>query len=102
MTTEWKDLPTLPDVGAAQLEGWEIQRLNTAKPDLWSDWDGCAWVSHWSLRGRPRQPKMKKVKSLCWRYSDGDFAWRTEGIILAKPWVRVPSEDKMVEVPDDN
>jgi cell division protein FtsB len=29
MNEEWKDLPTLPDVGAAQLEGWEIERLKT-------------------------------------------------------------------------
>ncbi len=98
MTTEWKDLPTFQDVAEAQAQGWEIE-VQMLPSDKFNEWQESVWRSNFMFRGRPRQPKMKKVKSLCWRYSDGDFAWRIEGINLAKPWIRVPSEDKEIEVP---
>jgi hypothetical protein len=102
MNEEWKDLPTLPDVGAAQLEGWEIQRLNTVNPTLWSDWDGCAWVSHWAFRGRPRQPKMKKVTSFCYRAVNGALLWDNADVKNVANFLRFPAGDFEGEIPDDN
>ena len=48
--TEWKDLPTFQDVAEAQAQKWDIKRLNSAKADVWSDWDGCSWTATWSPR----------------------------------------------------
>ena len=102
MTTEWKPLLTMQDVAKAQADGWEIQIQTDAGNDKYCPfkaWDGRHWNTGYLFRGRPRQPAMKKVKSLCWRFTDGDLTWRIEGMVLAYPWVRVPSEDKEFEVP---
>jgi hypothetical protein len=96
MNEEWKDLPTLQDVAEAQAQGCDIQIYGVVG---WETWHECVWALGSKYRGRPRQPAMKKVKSLCWRFSDGDLAWRIEGMALAHPWIRVPSEDKEFEVP---
>ena len=105
MTTDWKDLPTITDVGKAQADEWEIQRLNSIKPDLWVDWDRYSWSSTWTFRGRPRQPKMRKLKLLCW--FNGSLNWYAADEVLPsddwiRDWIRVPSEDKEIEIPDEN
>jgi len=97
MTTEWKDLPTLPDVGEAQLEGWEIQ--TDAGTNTFAEWAGKNWVARWNFRGRPRQPAMKKVKLEAW-LSEYELRWLNveAGNKPAPHWVHVPSEDKEIEV----
>lgn len=99
MTTEnWTDLPTLQYVANAQANGWEIE----VKYEFydWGDWDGNEWRHGWQFRGRPRQPKMKEVKSCCWRYKDGGLVWRDERYALPLPWIRQPHLDMTTKVPE--
>jgi hypothetical protein len=99
MTTEWKDLPTMQDVACAQADGWEIEWSSLGEE--WSNWPSGAWYSNTLFRGRPRQPKMKKVKMLCWYQKGYLLSWAEEGVAReGDGYIRVPSEDKEIEVPE--
>lgn len=99
--TEWKDLPTMQDVARAQADGWEIEVSNGTSS--WHAWKGISWHSDLKFRARPRQPKMKKVKSLCWRHAElGNLSWWVETFTPTQVWQRVQSEDRELEVPDGN
>ena len=100
MTTEWKNLPTMQDVVCAQADEWEIEWRDPLNYPHWEPWDGKGWSVRWQFRARPRQPKMKKVKSLCWRHAElGNLSWWVETFTPTQVWQRVPSEDKEIEVP---
>jgi hypothetical protein len=97
MTTEWKYLQTFQDVACAQADGWEIECAPTDCD--WRPWAVKVWQNNWGFRARPRQPVMKKVKMLC--YFDTviyQLVWSSAEAISGD-WIRVPSEDKTVEVP---
>ena len=96
--TEWKDLPTMPDVAGAQLAGWEIQHSDNKQ--YWAPWVGEVWSTHKIYRARPRQPKMKKVKMLCW-YANRQLIWCEENFASLDHWRRVSVEDKEIEVQDE-
>ena len=98
MTTEWTDLPDLQAVAKAQADGWEIEHYNHPG-DYWNVWPQRGWNIQGKYRARPRQPKMKKVKMLCWFDGFGLF-WRKESMNYDKHWIRVPAEDKVIEVPE--
>ena len=102
MTTEWKDLPTLQDVAEAQAQGWKIEFANSSS-QIFATWSGLAWHADRQFRGRPRQPAMKKVKLEAW-LSEYELRWLNveAGNKPAPHWIRVPSEDKEIEVQDDN
>lgn len=98
MTTEWKDLLTMQDVACAQADGWEIQFFTS---NVWCSWNMNVWFDTTPFRGRSIKPKMKNVKMLC--YLDtviNQLIWSSSDPISG--WIRVPSEDKEIEVPDDN
>jgi len=97
---EWRDLPSLLCVAKAQADGWEIEWADKSYP-IHHPWNGNRWDTSLSFRGRPRQPKMKKVKMLCWINSKAELVWRDERWPMDSS-IRVPSEDKEIEVPDDN
>jgi hypothetical protein len=100
MTTEWKDLPTMQDVACAQADDWDIQWA-TRGDQVWAVWLGELWASKYIFRGRPRQPKMKKVKILSYMHIGcGDIIFRFEAEEVANHWIRIPSEDKIVEIPE--
>ena len=96
--TEWKDLHSLQDVAKAQSDGWEIQRLNTVKPDLWAQWSGSTWCSSDCFRGRHRQPEMKEVKMICWMIN-GMLYWYVEESTEYDHWIRQPHLDMIAKVP---
>jgi hypothetical protein len=99
MTTDWKDLPTMQDVACAQADGWEVEARISARPeDKFEQWSGIWWEASYVFRGRPRQPAMNKVKFKCFSVN-GQLGWRDESLSAPDYWVRVPSEDKTVEVP---
>jgi hypothetical protein len=52
MTQEWKDLPTLQDVAAAQAAGEEIE-LYYKFSETWHPWDGTIWEAQSKYRSRP-------------------------------------------------
>lgn len=95
-TNEWRDLPTFEDVADAKRAGDEIE-VNTGPH--WESWKGTAWMNYMGYRARPAQPKMKKVRMLA--YTDCQaLMWRGEDVELPSCWVRVPAEDKEIEVPE--
>jgi hypothetical protein len=96
---EWRELPSLLCVAKAQADGWEIES-DTGDSDGWCAWNGLSWSQYWKFRGRPRQPAMKKVKLEAW-LSEYELRWLNveAGNKPAPLWIRVPSEDKTVEVP---
>ena len=96
MSNEWRDLPTMADVAAAQAAGDEIE-VNVPNCG-WEPWVETMWHELNQYRARPRKPKMKKVKMLCW-FINGHLNWLQEGNHTAGPdWKSVPSEDKEIEV----
>jgi len=96
-TQEWKDLPDLQSVAQAQADGWEIETNTPTLNYPWVTWPGENWNSFHIYRGRPKQPKTKQVKMLCWY--DGALNWYGENDVLPQDtWKRVPSEDKVIEV----
>ncbi len=60
--TEWRDLPTMADVAAAQAAGDEIE-VGHKFDDLiyWKSWSGLEWTKCWKYRARPRKPATKIV-----------------------------------------
>lgn len=94
--TEWIELPTLVSVCNAQTDGWEIE-VDTGPH--WEEWKGTAWMDYMTYRARPRQPKMKKVKMLCW-FDGFALFWRKESMNLDKQWIRIPAQDIEIEIPE--
>lgn len=98
MSNEWKPLPTMEDVAKAKADGWDIYHCDAS--GAWFKWMGFAWQSDWEFRGRKPLPAMKKVKLEAWLDSRPELRLIQEGFIpLSTGWIRVPSEDKMIEVP---
>jgi hypothetical protein len=94
-TQEWKDLPTLQDVAAAQAAGDEIQWMGSLDMS-YETWGGAMWAKSALYRSRP-VPKTRKVKRLA--YDDGyELFWRAETVTPTPTWRRVPAEDKEIEV----
>lgn len=95
MNNEWRDLPSMADVAAAQAAGDEIEYKNAMTS--WNTWNEDWWNDDAKFRARPAQQKRKKIRMLC--YTDYQaLMWRCEDVHLPKTWVRVPSEDKEIEV----
>ena len=100
MTTEWIELPDLQAVAIAQSKDWQIECLPTAAGG-WSKWMQCAWNTSWKFRGRPRQPKMKKAKMLCWVDNENELRWVREGdMYIQNTWIRIPAQDIEIEIPE--
>ena len=98
METEWQALPNLASVCAVQADGWDIESRTLAVPE-WKPWDGHVWKSFMDFRGRPKQPKTKTIKLEGWL----DFRSELHLVVAGHEsgftkWLRVPSEDKTVEV----
>ena len=89
---EWRDLPTMADVAAAQAAGDEIE-VNVINCG-WDPWVETMWHGRNQYRARPR-PKTKKVKSLCWRDKHGHLFWadETNGFVGKDMWQRFPAGD---------
>ena len=97
MNNEWIGLPDLQAVAKAQADGWEIEDFSSSD---WSEWNHKWWQEGRKYRARPAQPKMKKVKMLCW--FDGAFLhWIREGYENHAMQCRIPAEDKEIEIPED-
>lgn len=97
--TEWTELKTLQEVAIAQSKDWEIEYRMLYGP--WAKWCESSWQEANTYRGRPRQPKMKKVKMLCWFDGFGLF-WRKEAMNYDKQWIRVPAQDIEIEIPEES
>ena len=94
MNKEWQDLPNMFDVCTAQADGWEIEVIIRGELEGWT---GRSWSNAFYYHGRPKQPKTKTVKLLC--FFDGyDLLWTTRHDDIVAGYQRVPSEDKTVEV----
>ena len=99
--SEWRELKTLQDVAAAQAAGDEIEvgSDHVGAAWAWYKWDGEYWASDSPYRARPRQPKMKKLKMLCYLIG-GRLDWFHNDYGSSDGWIRIPSEDKEIEVPE--
>ncbi len=96
--SEWKELKTLQDLAAAQAAGEEIE-VRLAR-SVWERWAGVVWNSAMNYRSRPAKPKTKKVKLQAW-FNGTDLFWKAELVgLIPSNWVRVPAEDKEIEVPE--
>jgi hypothetical protein len=93
MTQEWKDLPTMGDVDAAQKRGDVVEVLLFGR---WVAWDKTGWSINCHYRSRP-VPKTWKVKVLCF-FNGSSLIWRGESVLVPDDWKRVPAEDKEIEV----
>ena len=96
MNTEWRELKTLQDVAEAQKNGDEIEVSDDYVS--WKSWFEKSWHFSARYRARPRQPKMKQVKMLCW-FAGNELHWYGEDVALCG-CARVPSEDKTIEIPE--
>ena len=95
--TEWIELTDQQAVAIAQSKDWEIQ-VDTGPH--WEEWKGTAWMNYMTYRARPRQPKMKTVKMLCY-FTGLQIVWRAEDYQLLHGWSRIPAQDIEIEVPED-
>ena len=97
MNNEWRDLPSMADVAAAQAAGDEIEYKNAMTS--WNTWNEEWWNDDAKFRARPAQPKMKKV-TLCKWYCTHSGATETRfaDITMGIGWKRLPEEDKIIEV----
>ena len=94
---EWKNITDPEELFKLKREGWEIEFANSSS-QVFAKWFGLAWNAGWKFHARPRQPKMKKVKLLCF-YNGKNLFWAESGEGYAYR-CRVPSEDKEVEIPE--
>ena len=93
---DWRELKTLQEIVEAQKNGDEIEC--TGDGGRWTPWAGEYWHTSWKFRARPRQPKMKQVKMLCW-FAGNELHWYGEDVALCG-CTRVPFEDKVIEIPE--
>ena len=98
MTTEnWIDLPTLQDLAKAQADGWEIEFKTIYEG--WAVWEQATWNGGITYRGRPRQPKMKEVKMLCY-FAGGILYWYSADESPREHWINQPHLDMIAKVPE--
>ena len=96
MNNEWIGLPDLQAVAKAQADGWEIEDFSSSD---WSEWNHKWWQEGRKYRARPAQPKMKKVKMLCY-FTGLQIVWRPEDYQLLHGWSRIPAQDIEIEIPE--
>lgn len=104
MTTEWRDITDPKELFSLDLSEWEIHRYHD-RTEEWYGWHGSDWQYNQRFRARPRQPKKRVVKSLCWRNKlDGTVDWASDdiGFNSSSEWQRFPAGDIEGEVEDDN
>jgi hypothetical protein len=96
MKAEWIELNSIEDVARAKVERWDIE---SSEGGAYRPWDGCGWHCNITYRGRPKQPNTVTVKLLGW-FDGSALAWRDERYPPPYDWgwLRVPSEDKTIEV----
>ena len=98
--TKWKEITDPEELFRLKREGWEIQLWH--HPSVaWFGWPGLKWDILSKFRARPPQPKMKKMKMLCY-LAVQQLVWRFDDYKCPDSWIRIPAEDKEIEVPDDN
>lgn len=83
----------MTDVAAAKEANNEIECHNGRK---WVLWPGRFWNAGVKYRGRPRQPKKRVVKMLCW-FDGEDLFWKPDGHPVMH-WQRFPAGDIEGEV----
>lgn len=96
--SEWRYLPTLADVAAAQAAGDEIE---VGSDDTgWCRWNQQHWFMSNKYRARAK-PKVRKIRILGWVGSCGETLTRREDLEVnpALRWIRYPKLDDEVEVP---
>ena len=96
--TDWKEITDPKELFSLDLSEWEIHRYHD-RTEEWYDWRGGDWSSNQMFRARPRQPKMKKVKMLCYLVNGEYLRWITTGH-AARDYVRQPHLDMEAEVPE--
>jgi hypothetical protein len=86
----------------AHKEGKQIQcQLNNVSRRIirWEDVDKPTWdFDTFRYRIKPAEPK--KVKMLCW-FDGGVLVWRDSRLPVPGNWIRIPSEDKEIEIPGE-
>lgn len=98
MSEEWRDLPTLADVAAAQAAGDVVEHC--IPTGGWKFWDGKSWDEEISYRARS-VPKTKKVKILGWVYVvSGKTFTAVDGWAISRNAIRYPKLDDEIEVPE--
>ena len=102
MNNEWQDLPNMAAVCAVQADGWEIEYRHMME-EHWLEWNGTWWNEDSYFRGRPKQPKTKKVTLECWIHrSTGSTCTRKAGfnddLKYEDRWVRFPVGDMTGEI----
>lgn len=98
------ELTDLQAVAKAQADRWEIEFFRYQDGSAngeWAEWKGKVWQEDSFYRARPRQPKMETVKMECWIDDSGELRWVREWWSPKHDWIRVPAEDKTVEVPEE-
>ena len=97
MTQKWIEIKGLQRIAKAQADGLEIEHRFEQPHGLWCAWNGRWWDGRYQFRARPPQPKIKKVKSLCWRNSEnGALVWLDK--VADSWWQRFPAGDIEGEV----
>ena len=100
--SDWIELKDLQAVAKAQAEGWDVE-VYYHETDHWVTWHGNIWCGVAKYRGRPSQPKMKKVKSICWRgMTEGGLYWTNPERTCVPNYQRFPAGDIEGEVEDDS
>lgn len=95
--SEWQELKKLHEVGAAMLEGWEIECKRELGGEF-APWAGVDWFAGWQYRARPKHAAVM-VTSLCWRHENsGVLCWRAATWVGPDGYVRFPAGDIEGEV----
>ena len=98
MSTEWKNITDPEELFRLKREEWEIE-WSELGVSWWKKWNGISWNAALIFRARPSQPKMKKVKYLC--YADTyALTWRAESVPMWGAWIRQPHLDLEGEIPE--
>jgi len=100
MNTEWRDLPTMADVAAAQAAGEEIETTTPVEGYPWISWNEENWNSFHIYRARPAQPKMKKIKIYGWLNPETGCTTTRLNDNTWTGWTRYPKLDDEIEVPE--
>ena len=81
----------------AHKEGKQIQSRQISG----GEWANTIPLWNFSIaeyRIKPAEPK--KVKMLCW-FDGGVLVWRDSRLPVPGNWIRIPSEDKEIEIPGE-
>lgn len=99
MGEEWRDLPTMADIAAAQVAGDEIEVYDPAN-DKWEAWKATVWFAGVEYRARSVS-KTKKVKILGWvDVVSGKTFTAVDGWAISGDAIRYPKLDDEIEVPE--